>query len=73
MSESHVAVLDHTVQETNIWLKATAEQLYSDDRHQAYNALRAVLIGCGDVASRRVTRRAISRLAPQGRVYRLAA
>ena len=43
MSESHVAVLDHTVQETNIWLKAIAGQFYSDDRHHAYNALRAVL------------------------------
>jgi uncharacterized protein (DUF2267 family) len=43
MSETHVAVLDHTVQETNIWLKAIAEQFYSNDRHHAYNALRAVL------------------------------
>jgi uncharacterized protein (DUF2267 family) len=43
MSESHVAVLDHTVQETNIWLKAIAEQLHFHDRHHAYNALRAVL------------------------------
>ena len=43
MSESHIAILDHTVQETNIWLKAIAEELHFDDRHQAYNALRAVL------------------------------
>jgi len=43
MSASGVAALDHTVQETNIWLKAVAEQLHFDDRHQAYNALRAVL------------------------------
>jgi uncharacterized protein (DUF2267 family) len=43
MSESHVAVLDHTVQETNVWLKAIAKQLHFDDRHHAYNALRAVL------------------------------
>jgi uncharacterized protein (DUF2267 family) len=43
MSESHIAVLDHTVQETNIWLKAIAEQLHFHDRHHAYNALRAVL------------------------------
>ena len=43
MSESGVAALDHTVQETNIWLKAIAEELHFDDRHQAYSALRAVL------------------------------
>lgn len=43
MSESHVAILDHIVQETNIWLKAIAGQLHLDDRHHAYNALRAVL------------------------------
>jgi uncharacterized protein (DUF2267 family) len=43
MSESHVSVLDHTVQETNRWLKAVAEELDFHDRHHAYNALRAVL------------------------------
>ena len=42
MSTSGLAVLDHTVQETNIWLKAIAEQLKLD-RHDAYIALRAVL------------------------------
>ncbi len=43
MSESGVAALDHTVQETNIWLKAIADELHFENRHQAYNALRAVL------------------------------
>jgi hypothetical protein len=43
MSESGVAALDHTIQETNIWLKAIAEELPFDNRHHAYNALRAVL------------------------------
>jgi uncharacterized protein (DUF2267 family) len=43
MSESGVPALDHTVQETNIWLKATAKQLHFEDRHHAYSALRAVL------------------------------
>jgi uncharacterized protein (DUF2267 family) len=43
MSESGVAALDHTLQETNVWLKAIADQLYLGDRHHAYNALRAVL------------------------------
>jgi len=40
---SGVAALEHTVQETNIWLKALAEQLHFEERHYAYNALRAVL------------------------------
>lgn len=43
MSESRVAAVDHAVQEANVWLKAIAEQLLLEDRHHAYNALRAVL------------------------------
>jgi uncharacterized protein (DUF2267 family) len=43
MSDLGVAALDHTVQETNIWLKATAKELHFEDRHHAYSALRAVL------------------------------
>ena len=43
MSTSGVAALDHTVQETNAWLRAVAEQLHFEDRQHAYNALRAVL------------------------------
>lgn len=43
MSTSSVAVLDHTVQETNVWLRIVAEQLHLEDRHHAYVALRAVL------------------------------
>ncbi len=43
MSDTGVTALDHTVQETNIWLKAIADELHVADRHQAYNALRAVL------------------------------
>jgi uncharacterized protein (DUF2267 family) len=42
MSTSGLAVLDHTVQETNVWLNAVAEQLQLD-RHDSYVALRAVL------------------------------
>jgi len=42
MKASSVATLEHTVQETNIWLNALAEQLHFD-RHHAYSALRAVL------------------------------
>ena len=42
MSTSGLAVLDHTVQETNVWLNAVAEQLQLD-RHNSYVALRAVL------------------------------
>ena len=43
MSTTGVAALDHTVQETNVWLRAVAEQLHFEDRQHAYNALRAVL------------------------------
>jgi len=38
-----VTALDHSVQETNVWLKAIDEQLALESRHHAYNALRAVL------------------------------
>ena len=43
MSATGVTVLDHTIQQTNIWLKRVAEELQFDNRQQAYNALRAVL------------------------------
>ena len=43
MNASGVAALDHTIQETNIWLKALDQRLHFQDRHHAYNALRAVL------------------------------
>jgi len=43
MSATGVTSLDHTVQETNVWLKGVEEELELDNRHQAYNALRAVL------------------------------
>ena len=43
MSASGVTVLDHSVQETNVWLRGVAEQLHFEDRQHAYNALRAVL------------------------------
>ena len=43
MSEIGVKALDHTVQETNIWLKAIEQRLGIASRQHAYNALRAVL------------------------------
>ncbi len=43
MSDTQVAALDHTVQQTNIWLKTLGEELHVEDRHAAYMALRAVL------------------------------
>jgi len=36
-------VFDHTVQETNLWLKSIEERLQMEDRHVAYLALRSVL------------------------------
>jgi uncharacterized protein (DUF2267 family) len=43
MSATSVTALDHTIQETNIWLRDISEELSLDDRHRAYDALRAVL------------------------------
>ena len=43
MTATGVTALDHTVQETNVWLKGIKEELELDNRQHAYNALRAVL------------------------------
>jgi uncharacterized protein (DUF2267 family) len=36
-------VFDSTVQQTNLWLKDLMERIETDDRHLAYQALRATL------------------------------
>ena len=43
MRETQVAMLDHTVQQTNLWLKRLVRDHQFRDRPQAYTALRAVL------------------------------
>ena len=43
MSATGVDSLDHSIQETNLWLKAVMRRLDTEDRHLAYVALRAVL------------------------------
>jgi uncharacterized protein (DUF2267 family) len=43
MSDTQVPALDHTVHQTNVWLKKLTEDHHLGDRHHAYNALRAVL------------------------------
>jgi uncharacterized protein (DUF2267 family) len=43
MSDTQVPALDHTVQQTNVWLKKLIEDHHLGDKHHAYNALRAVL------------------------------
>ncbi len=43
MSDNSLAVVDHTVQQTNIWLKKLVEEHHLQSRQQAYSALRAVL------------------------------
>ena len=43
MSATGVHALDHTIQETAVWLKAVQEQSRLDNRQHAYNGLRAVL------------------------------
>jgi uncharacterized protein (DUF2267 family) len=42
MTGTGLDVFDHTVQETNVWLRELSERLYLK-RHDAYVALRAVL------------------------------
>lgn len=43
MSETHLPVLEHTVQQTNAWLKALMTEHLLGEKQQAYSALRAVL------------------------------
>jgi len=43
MQSTGVSALDTTIQKTNIWLKEIMEEIGSDDRHQAYLALRSVI------------------------------
>lgn len=35
--------LDHTVHQTNVWLRDVQEEIHLETRQEAYNALRAVL------------------------------
>ena len=43
MSDTQLAPLDHTVQQTNLWLKKLMSDHHFQERHHAYSALRAVL------------------------------
>ncbi len=43
MAATGLAVFDTTLQKTHAWLKDVMHELGTDDRHQAYLALRAVL------------------------------
>lgn len=43
MTATGVESLDHSIQETNLWLKAVMRHLDTDDRAFAYAALRATL------------------------------
>jgi uncharacterized protein (DUF2267 family) len=43
MGETRVAALDHTVQQTNLWLKRLEEAYQLDERQHAYVMLRGVL------------------------------
>lgn len=47
MADLRLDVLDRTVQETNRWLNQIAENL-TDDKQEAYHALRAVLFAVRD-------------------------
>jgi len=43
MSTTGLSVIDKTVQETNLWLKTVMNELGTEDRHDAYGALKEVL------------------------------
>ena len=43
MNDTQVAPLDHTIQQTNTWLKKLGSDHHLGDRPHGYNALRAVL------------------------------
>lgn len=43
MSETHLAVFDHTIQQTNVWLKTLMVDHVLGEKQHAYSALRAVL------------------------------
>jgi uncharacterized protein (DUF2267 family) len=43
MSASGLEAIDTSVQKTHVWLKEIMEQLETDDRHQAYMALKVTL------------------------------
>lgn len=43
MTTTHVPTLEHGIHRTNEWLRDVAAELGSEDRHEAYRALRATL------------------------------
>jgi uncharacterized protein (DUF2267 family) len=43
MNSTGVTALDHTIQQTNVWLKGVQDELVLANRHEAYRALRVVL------------------------------
>lgn len=61
MGDTQLAVLDHTIQLTNVWLKKMMAKHHFETRHDAYGALRAVLHALRD----RLSRQSISALSCQ--------
>ena len=43
MTVTRLDIIDRSVEKAHIWINDTAEQLGTDDRHQAYRILRAFL------------------------------
>jgi uncharacterized protein (DUF2267 family) len=48
MSTTRIAVIDHSAQQAHIWVNDVAEQLATEDLHEAYRVLRAFLHGVRD-------------------------
>lgn len=43
VSDANLPVLDHAIQQTNLWLKTLTDEHHFGTRHHAYSALRAVM------------------------------
>ena len=43
MTTTHLDIIERSVEKTHVWINDVAEELGSDDRHQAYRVLRAFL------------------------------
>ena len=48
MPTTHIAAIDHSAQQAHIWINEVAEELATEDVHEAYRVLRAFLHGVRD-------------------------
>lgn len=48
MPTTHISAIDHGAQQAHIWINDVAEELATEDLHEAYRVLRAFLHGVRD-------------------------